>query len=162
MRRDRAKYIQGLLHANGLVVAIDGVWGKRSQAGIVPAYPLFYAGQEVSSIRVHRLCADAFLAVFEDILAFYGADRIRELGLDQYSGTYNKRRIRGGRSWSTHAFGIAIDLFAAMNRMRMSFKESLFSKAEYAEFMNIWRRHGFVNLGEALDFDSMHMQWASV
>ena len=129
---------------------------------VYPAYKLKYGTASVRSIRVHKRCAHAFEAVFKDILQAFGQDKLEQLELDHYSGTYNKRKIRGGRSWSTHAFGCAIDLHARGNELHKSFEGSLFSKSEYKKFMDIWRKHGFVNLGEAINRDSMHFQWANV
>jgi len=45
----------------------------------------------------------------------YGEAEFRRLKLDMYGGCYNKRRIRGGKSWSTHAFGAAMDIWPNKN-----------------------------------------------
>lgn len=44
-------------------------------------------------------------------------ERVQDYGLDLYGGIYNHRTVRGGRSLSTHAYGIAIDLNPSENRL---------------------------------------------
>ncbi len=58
-------------------------------------------------VYVHRRVAEAFEAVFSEI-ADAGLDDLIDRG--DYGGTYCCRRVRGGRSFSPHSWGIAIDL----------------------------------------------------
>ena len=65
---------------------------------------------EVPRIRrayVHKRIAEAFRGVFTSIAAA-GLDHL--IDLSDYGGTYSCRKVRGGRSYSPHAWGIAIDL----------------------------------------------------
>jgi len=48
----------------------------------------------------------------------YGDEEIRRLRLNLYGGSYNVRRKRGGTSWSTHAWGIAMDWDPGNNKLK--------------------------------------------
>jgi hypothetical protein len=112
-------------------------------------------GVKVSGTRVHKECKDSFESAFEAILAEYGLTQIQELGLDLFGGVYNKRRMRGGSSWSTHAYGCAIDLDPAHNRFRKPWSQARFSKSEYKPFLTIMKANGFKHLKS---FDAMHFE----
>lgn len=116
--------------------------------------------QTVRSIRCHRLIADPLAAVLAEIHDTFGSDDIREMGLDLYGGCYNPRKKRGGSSWSTHAWGIALDFHPDANQLRWGRDRALFARPEYAPYLDIWQRHGATNLGRAANFDFMHFQWA--
>jgi hypothetical protein len=109
----------------------------------------------VNSTRVHPLCLPAFKRAFTDILEEYGRSEIRRLGLDLFGGVYNKRVKRGGSTWSTHAFGCAIDIDPAHNKFRSSWSNARFSKPEYKAFLEIMKRAGFKHLKT---FDAMHFE----
>ena len=113
---------------------------------------------KVTRMRCHKLVADAFLAVFNDLLAHYGYEEIVELGIDLYGGCFNFRKMRGGNSWSTHSWGIAIDLDPARNQLKESKKTARFAKPEYKPMIEIFYKHGFESLGVEKDYDWMHFQ----
>ncbi|RLI98210.1 MAG: hypothetical protein DRO99_01315 [Candidatus Aenigmatarchaeota archaeon] len=58
-------------------------------------------------VYVHRRVAEAFEQVLKEIEEAGLAELI---DLSDYGGTYCCRRVRGGRAYSPHAWGIAIDL----------------------------------------------------
>ena len=64
---------------------------------IVLPYPFLYDGKPVTKMRCHKLVADRFLAVFNDILAHYGLEEINRLGINKYGGCFNYRLMRGGK-----------------------------------------------------------------
>ena len=79
-------------------------------------YPLAYDGKPVYRARCHRLVVENFQFAFE---------RIKSLGLEHeatnYGGIYNQRAIRGqARHPSTHSWGIAIDMEAALSPLGSS------------------------------------------
>lgn len=113
---------------------------------------------KVSKMRCHKDVADAFLAVFNDLLTHYGYDKIVELGIDLYGGCFNFRKMRGGSSWSTHSWGIAIDLDPARNTLKETKKTARFARPEYKPMIDIFYKHGFESLGVEKDFDWMHFQ----
>ena len=121
---------------------------------------LYGQGTHTSRMSCHPLVARNVQLVLEQVLRVYGITRIRALKLDHYHGSFSPRKIRGGNSWSSHAYGIAFDFYAADNGLHTKFKDSAFSRSEYAEYLRIWERHGFVNLGRLQGFerDAMHFE----
>lgn len=121
-------------------------------------YPMFYGDQRARTTMVNAKAYDHFEEMFVRILDVYGAQSIRELGLDQYSGCFNDRSRRGGSRLSTHAFAISMDLNAGNNRMRTPLNKALFGKKEYQSFWNAVYASGFKSLGLEYNKDAMHIQ----
>lgn len=116
--------------------------------------------QTTSTFRCHDLVADAFTAVFHEVAGHYGADGMRDLGLDLFGGCYANRPMRGGSRPSMHAYGIAVDLDPDRNALRMNHTQAAFAASDYNPFWTIVESHGLVSLGRARDFDWMHFQAA--
>lgn len=135
---------------------------ESALVNLVPPYTLYYEGKAVKSIRVHRLIASRVEAALSAVLKAYGAAKIKQLGLDQYSGSYNYRPSTGGSSLSMHAWGIALDFDAEHNAMQMHKPEARFSGAEYEAWWRIWEEQGAVSLGRERDYDWMHLQFATL
>lgn len=114
----------------------------------------------VSRIRVHRKVADSYQRVLEKALDHYGLDRIEGLRLDRWGGSFNKRRKRGGTSWSTHAWGIALDYDPERNQLRWGRDRAAFAKSEYDAWWGLWEEEGWLSLGRFANFDWMHVQAA--
>ena len=76
----------------------------------------------VRHIMFHRLAAGALLAALEDIWDHCGHDQtvLNDTGLQNYSGTFNCRAVRGSSRLSVHAFGAAIDFDAAHEPMNFT------------------------------------------
>lgn len=110
--------------------------------------------------QLHKKCAPSALVALNRAFDHYGYERLRELGLDRNAGTYNHRKMRGGSSWSTHAYGCAWDFYAAPNGLNTRAPAALFSKPEYKAWFDIWESVGWVSLGRAIDRDYMHVQAA--
>jgi hypothetical protein len=112
----------------------------------------------VNTINCHKLVADKFLAIFNDILAEYGYEKIVELGIDLYGGCFNFRKMRNGDEWSRHSWGVAIDLDPARNMLKETKRTARFAKPEYKPMIDIFYKHGFVSLGVEKDYDWMHFE----
>lgn len=96
--------------------APDSNWVYHYLTTIKPPYAMFYDGKPVRLITVNRGCADALLAALTGIGKHYGtAEALAKVGLDQFSGCYNFRKKRAGKSLSMHALACAIDMDAAHN-----------------------------------------------
>jgi hypothetical protein len=124
-------------------------------------YPMKLAwdlNTKVTTIRCHRLVADKFKEVFNELLLVYGLPKIQELGIDIYGGCFNFRKMRGGDDYSRHSWGVAIDLHPEKNTLKMTYKQALFSKPEYAKMHEIFEKNGFENLGKVKGYDAMHWQ----
>ena len=133
---------------------------EAALVSITPAYQLYYDGQPVKTIRVHNLIAEKVKRIFEKVLAAYGLEKIKALGLDQYSGSYNYRSTSTGSSLSMHAWGIALDFDAENNTYSMQKPNARLSGDEYAKWWEIWEDEGAVSLGRERNYDWMHVQFA--
>jgi hypothetical protein len=105
--------------------------------------------KNISSIRCHLLLADRFQAIFDETL---------EQGLNSkanyFGGCFNFRQKRNGAGFSTHAWGIAIDLNPETNRYGTSGDMAL-------EVVEIFRNFGFIWGGDwkGKMRDPMHFQY---
>ena len=141
-------------------------YGKPNQSGtylvnIKLPYPRRLAwakDTKVTTMRCHKLVADKFIAVFNELLSTYGLKRIQELGIDLFGGCFNFRAMRGGSDYSRHSWGIAIDLDPERNTLKETDKTARFARPEYKEMIDIFYKHGFVNLGVEKNYDWMHFE----
>lgn len=113
-----------------------------------------------SSVSIHKHCAASLQSVFDELLTLYSHSDIVSLGLNLYGGSYSHRRKRGGSSWSTHAFGAAIDWDPAHNGLYVKAPAARLSRSEYLPWWTVWETHGWLSLGRARDYDWMHVQAA--
>jgi hypothetical protein len=128
----------------------------------VPMVIAWNTSQKISRFSCHEKLAEPLTEIFRETLEHYGEDEWRRLRLDRFGGCYNYRKMRGGRSLSTHAYGAAVDLDPDNNRLRWRRDRASFAKPEYEPFWNIVEAHGFVSLGRAKGYDFMHMQAARI
>jgi len=132
--------------------------GKGYITQITLPYPMYFIGKKVTKISCHKLVADKLLAIFNDILEFYGQDAIRDLKIDDYGGCFNYRLMRGGTKLSVHSWGCAIDLNPSRNLLRETSKTARFARIEYQPMIDIFYKHGFQSLGREKNYDWMHFQ----
>jgi len=121
-------------------------------------YPMLYDGKEVKKMRCHKLVSHKFLAVFNEILAVYGLEKIKALGINKFGGCFNFRKMRGGSDYSRHSWGIAIDLDPERNQLKETSKTARFARPEYKPMIDIFYKHGFVSLGREKNYDWMHFE----
>lgn len=141
-------------------------YGKPNQNGtylvsIKLPYPMRLAwdkNTKVNTIRCHKLVAQNFTNVFNDLLNHYGLAKIQELGIDLFGGCFNFRAMRGGSDYSRHSWGIAIDLDPERNQLKETSKTARFARPEYKPMIDIFYKHGFVNLGVEKNYDWMHFE----
>lgn len=106
-------------------------------------------GSTVRRFACHRKVAPHMQAAFD---AVYAAGLWGEL--HDYGGCYALRKVRGGKGYSTHAWGIAVDVDVARNPLGKPPKI-------HPRIVAIFRVHGFVWGGDFKRPDGMHFQWAS-
>jgi len=116
--------------------------------------------KRINSFVCHEKVHDSLHRVLTRVVDHYGHDRISELRLDHWGGCYNKRKKRGGTSWSTHAWAIAVDYDPARNRLAWGRDQAAFAKPAYITWWQIWEEEGWVSLGRTRNFDWMHVQAA--
>lgn len=151
-----------------------GSHGSNITSIDVPAnYPLHVyslSGKRVTRLSCHKLIAARLKAALTDIANHYGPDMMSVApGACIYHGGFVDRQIRGGSSWSSHAFGIAFDFDADNNGMYVHSPKARLSQAIYGPFWKIWYHHGFYSQGIETDLkktrrgnaaDWMHVQFA--
>ena len=135
---------------------------ESNLVNISTPYPLFYDGTALKTIRVHKLIASAVQNALTDVLAYYGIEQIKKLGLDQYSGCFNYRNSTNGSTLSMHAWGVALDFAAATNTYKMKKPQATLSRQECDMWWRIWEKHGAVSLGRERNYDWMHLQFATL
>lgn len=145
---------------------IKKIYGQPNEEGtylvtIDLPYPMRLAWDKkvkVKKMRCHKLVAQDFLNVFNELLNTYGYEKIVELGIDLFGGCFNFRAMRGGSDWSTHSWGIAIDLDPERNKLKETDRTARFARPEYKEMIDIFYKHGFISLGVEKNYDWMHFQ----
>lgn len=116
--------------------------------------------KKIRRFSCHEKVEDQLNGIFEDAVEHYGEYDFRKLELDMFGGCYNYRKMRGGLSLSMHAFGIAVDLNPANNRLRWGADKAQFARSEYDDFWKIVKSHGGTPAGHAWGRDWMHFQFA--
>lgn len=116
--------------------------------------------KKVNAFSCHEKVSDSLGRVLERVLDHYGEEGIKELGLDLWGGCLNVRKKRGGSSWSTHAWGIALDYDPANNKLNWGRDRAAFAQPVYETWWRLWEEEGWVSLGRTSNFDWMHVQAA--
>ncbi len=158
-------------NANG---TLNEAWEGANIRKVAPpnGWQLYYQSDDglviVSGIRMHRLLADSFIAVLDDVWDFakqqLGAsatdDQIRawlhERRLDQHGGGFNFRKITAGSKLSLHSYGIAFDWDPAHNPRKKPLTRTL---PDW--WHNIWKQHGWSDGRHFSTPDPMHVQFAT-
>jgi len=142
-------------------------YGKPNETGegylikIQLPYPMRLSWDKthtVSSMMCHHLVAENFKKVFSDLLAHYGIDKIKELGIDLFGGCFCFRKMRGGSEMSIHSWGIAIALDPERNQLKETSATARFARPEYKPMIDIFYKNGFQSLGVEKNYDWMHFQ----
>jgi len=118
--------------------------------------------QPVSKISCHKKVSDSLLRILAAIESEFKRDGILEHGLHLYGGCYNHRRMRGGSSWSRHAWGIAIDINPDQNGLRTPWAEDKVGQPGYATMpvkaIECFEKHGWKSYARSWGKDAMHFQ----
>jgi len=79
---------------------------------------MYYAEQPMRhGLLVHHLIVPALTKVFEDIWAQCKQDqaRVDTLGMSDWGGCFNPRRIASSNNWSNHSWACAVDISPTTN-----------------------------------------------
>ena len=116
--------------------------------------------ERVRKMTLNPAVAQSAQRVLNCVAALYSAEERHALGLDLFGGSFNKRRMRGGSSWSMHAYGIAIDFDPERNQLHTHATAARLSHPDALPFWRAWEAEGWLSLGRARDYDWMHVQAA--
>jgi hypothetical protein len=116
--------------------------------------------QTVSQIGCNAKVADSLERVLHKVAAHYGEAELRRLRLDLFGGCFMARRKRGGSSWSTHAWAVALDWDPERNQLNWGRDRASLDDSAYDFWWHSWEAEGWVSLGRSRNFDWMHVQAA--
>ena len=142
---------------------IHSFYGDLDQAAdaqvyIEPPYPMVLAwdvNAQIHRIRCHTKVAPSLTLALEEIGSAFGEGARRRLQLDRFGGVYNRRRMRGGDRWSSHAWGIAIDLAPTLNGLNTPWPSVGSMPSVVVE---IFESLGWTSGARAVGRDAMHFQ----
>lgn len=123
-------------------------------------YLAWDTSRRIRTMTLHRKVADSAGRVFANVASTYSARERKEIGIDQFAGSLNVRRMRGGRRYSMHSWGIAIDFDSLRNGLRTKRPQARLSHDDAIPFWQAWEVEGWLSLGRARNFDWMHVQAA--
>jgi len=113
------------------------------------------------AISIHEKLSDSLAGILKSAYEIYGNDGIKKYKLDRYGGSYNCRKKRGSAtSWSTHAWGIAIDWYPSGNKLKWRSDRAALAHPDLDDWWELWEKEGWVSLGRSEDRDWMHVQAA--
>lgn len=134
-----------------------------SQTRIEVPFDMFLAWDKSRRLRtmtLHKKVAASAERVLNKVAGIYSAKERRSLGLHLFGGSLNVRRMRGGRRYSMHSWGIAIDFDPERNGLRTRSPKARLSHPDAVPFWQAWEDEGWLSLGRARNFDWMHVQAA--
>ena len=117
---------------------------------------LYNGPETISGIQIHSKCAESLMSILEELKNTYPTSQARsDAGIDKFFGSYVNRPQRGGSEPSKHAWAAAIDLDANNNGLHTVWP--IKSKMPL-QVIEIFARHGWINLGPVIQRDAMHFQ----
>lgn len=137
------------------------VWEETNLVWLPTPWKLYYNGQPIKPmIRIHKKVRDSLDRVLTDIWhrAAMNQAQIDAWGMSDFSGSYNYREKRGGRTLSMHAYGVAVDFDADRN----GFGDRTPHFAGAQPVLDAFKREGWVWGGTWSKPDGMHWQAARV
>lgn len=149
-------------HESG-VPAYYGAMGKHLKTLDLP-YPMRLSWDlktQIKRFSIHEKCHASAARCFARIAETFDAKQRADLGIDIFGGCLSApRKKRGGSTWSTHSWGIAIDFDPVRNALKTRAPHARLSKPDAVPFWEIWESEGWYSLGRREGFDWMHAQAA--
>jgi hypothetical protein len=137
----------------------------KNQTRIPVRWPMVLAwdtDKELKHITVHQKVAESAGRVLDQIAKDYTPAQIRELGLHLFGGSLNVRKMRGGKAYSMHSWGTAIDFDPMRNQLKWGRDKARLAKPDAKKFWEAWEAEGWVSLGRRRNYDWMHVQAAEL
>lgn len=135
----------------------------ENQAMLTLPYPMRLAWDKkvtVTRVSLHEKVIRSAERVMNRVADAYDEKQRKLLGLDLHGGTLNVRKMRGGTAWSMHSWGIAWDFDPERNQLKWTRAMARLAKADCVTFWRLWAEEGWLSLGQARDYDWMHVQAA--
>jgi hypothetical protein len=158
----QAECIQYLGNPTGADGNANPAWESENLGFLIPPYKMKMGDIKITRIKFHKKLIPSLAEVLNEIWEKCGKDQriIEEYNYHIFSGSYNYRPKRGGRSLSMHAFGAAIDFDAPNNAMGDSTPEFLPDSIIVKAFEN----HGWTWGGRwsGRGVDGMHFEYPRV
>jgi hypothetical protein len=114
----------------------------------------------IRHIGCHAKVAPSLDRVLQKVHAHYGEAELKRLRLDLFGGCFAPRKKRGGSSWSTHAWAVALDWDPERNGLHLGRDRATLDAGDYDFWWHTWEAEGWVSLGRSRNFDWMHVQAA--
>lgn len=146
---------------------VEKFFGKVGENQVLVEFPYdMYLSWDPSlrtkKFSVHKKVAASAERVLNKVAGIYSPSERRSLGLDQWGGSLNVRKMRGGSQMSMHSWGIALDFDPLRNQLSWHKPKARLSHDDAIPFWKEWEKEGWVSLGRAQDFDYMHVQAANL
>lgn len=110
----------------------------------------------VTRARCHRRVENSLTEILEAIFDLYGSlEEVQAHRMDLFGGIYSFRLMRGSQAWSTHAWGVAIDLDPEQNGFQTPWPSEATMPLEVIE---IFEAAGWTTGALAWGRDAMHAQ----
>lgn len=142
--------------------AIRAVYGPPGDSRLVTfdlPYPMRIAWDTDTVVKratCHELCKDDLVSILSEIRTHYKTmTALQMAGMDLFGGIYNYRKMRGGTSWSRHAWGIAIDLDPDHNGLNTAWPKVATMPESV---IRIFESHGWKSYARSIGRDAMHFQ----
>ena len=135
-------------------------WETANLVNMKTVFRMTHAGQQVKTLRVHRLVAGSLTQAFTNIWLSAGRDqdKVDAWGASIYGGAYNYRLMRGSNHLSIHSYGAAIDLDPARN----GFHDKTPNFRNVPAVLEAFGDEKWTWGGKWTDSDGMHFQAARV
>jgi len=139
----------------------DPAWMKASLVRVKPPYRMKWSwAGDVTTITVHRRCAESLLRALDAVARHFGSQQaIERARMHLCGGAFNFRLMRGGSNLSVHSWGAAIDLDPERNGLGRRYAESLGMMP--MAVVEIFAREGWEWGGRWSRPDAMHFQAAA-
>jgi len=151
-------------YGNPGAVALDPKWETTNLVKVAVPWRMVASwapNMVISTIRVHRKCADSLKRALDTIWLRAGTQaEIERLGMHLYGGGFTYRPKRSGTTLSMHAYGCAVDFDPARNGF--GDRTPNFGQPENRYVVEAFEAEGWVWGGPWSRPDGMHFQAARV
>ena len=139
-------------------------WQRQNLIQIPVPWKLAMGNIPIRAIPINKIAAPSLAKVLADIWQQCGKSQkaIAHIGMDQFSGSFAVRKMRGGNEVSMHSYGLAIDWDAPKNPQHAPDAKTEFHS--HSTMVKAFKAEGWI---VGVDWsgnsrDAMHVQAARV